>query len=210
LVSLEPPGPGTVVEIGSGGGFLKEFLPHLVTSEVLPCSGFDMTMDACGQWPFDDDQIKAVFMVDVFHHLPDVHRFLAQAAAKVRSGGIVAMVEPWVTPWSRLVYSRLHHEPFLPEAAGWAFPSSGPLSDANSALPWIVFERDREAFERDWPGWIMDPVDLMMPFSYLLSGGVSFRSFCPKALYALIRRLERWTGLERRAAMFARIVLRRL
>src|SRR5262249_31802772 len=38
-----------------------------------------------------------------------------QATRCVRSGGVVAMIEPWVTPWSRFVYTRLHHEPFQPE-----------------------------------------------------------------------------------------------
>ena len=27
------------------------------------------------------------------------------------SGGLVIMREPWVTSWSRLLYSKLHHEP---------------------------------------------------------------------------------------------------
>ena len=31
------------------------------------------------------------------------------------------MIEPWVTPWSSLIYKKLHHEPFQPRAEGWKF-----------------------------------------------------------------------------------------
>ena len=56
----------------------------------------------------------------------------------------------WVTRWSRWIYGRFHHEPFDPQRADWEFPLSGPLSGANGALPWIIFQRDREQFEREW------------------------------------------------------------
>jgi hypothetical protein len=120
------------------------------------------------------------------------------------------MIEPWVTPWSRFVYTRLHHEPFLPAAAAWEFPETGPLSSANGALPWIVFARDRRQFEREFPGLGLERVELLMPFRYLVSGGVSLRNLAPAWSYRL------WAGLERalapvlhRWAMFAFVVLRR-
>jgi hypothetical protein len=61
------------------------------------------------------------------------------------------MIEPWVTPWSRLVYTRMHHEPFVPAAAQWEFLTTGPLSGANGALPYILFSRDRAQFELEFP-----------------------------------------------------------
>src|SRR5262244_3270831 len=64
-----------------------------------------------------------------------------QATRCVRLGGVVAMIEPWVTPWSRFVYTRLHHEPFQPEAEQWEFPVRRPRSGANGALPYIIFVR---------------------------------------------------------------------
>ena len=90
------------------------------------------------------------------------------------------MVEPWVTPWSRFVFGKLHHEPFLP-AASWRFAASGPLSGANGALPWIVLCRDRERFVSLCPDWEIEPPKLMLPLRYLLSGGVSLRSLVPGA-----------------------------
>ena len=88
-------------------------------------------------------------MTNVLHHLPQPGRFFDEAAGCVRPGGVVAMVEPWNTAWSRWVYRHhLHHETFLPAAADWEVPRGGPLSAANGALPWILFARDRERLER--------------------------------------------------------------
>jgi hypothetical protein len=119
------------------------------------------------------------------------------------------MVEPWNTAWGRLVYRRLHHEPFDP-AAGWTVAPSGPLTGANGALPWILFERDRERFRRRFPEWRILRADPLMPLAYLLSGGVSLRSLAPGWAYACVRGLERSVpGLERAAGMFASIALER-
>ena len=121
------------------------------------------------------------------------------------------MIEPWVSPWSRFVYSRLHHEPFEPEAPSWELPTSGPLSGANDAFPWIIFVRDRRRFEQEFPQWRIELIQPMMPFRYLLSGGVSMRSFAPGWSFGLWHSLEKALGVwNNQLAMFAQIVLRRL
>jgi hypothetical protein len=101
------------------------------------------------------------------------------------------MIEPWVTAWSKLVYSKLHHEPFQPEAQQWEFPSTGPLSGANGALPWMLFERDRTQFTREFPAWAIRKTEVQMPFRYMLSGGLSMRSLMPSWSFNV------WNGLER-------------
>jgi SAM-dependent methyltransferase len=204
-----PPGPGRVLELGSGAGFLQERVPDVIRSEVFPCPDVTLILDGC-HLPFGPRSLRAVVMTDVLHHIPDVRRFLTEASNAVREGGALVMIEPWVTPWSRFVYARFHHEPFLPAADKWEFAASGPLSSANGALPWIVFERDRATFERDFPEWRVDRIRPGMPLRYLLSGGVSLRSLMPGWTFTT------WRGVERALqpwmpslAMFATIVLRR-
>ena len=149
-------------------------------------------------------------MTNVLHHLPDPRQFFSDALSCVGAGGVIAMIEPWVTPWSRLVYSYVHHEPFEPEAAEWTFPSAGPLSGANGALPWILFQRDRALFEREFPLWSIELIEPMMPFRYLVSGGVSLRNLAPGWTTAFWRGLERLMGsTSNRMAMFALIILRK-
>ncbi|HOA75419.1 MAG TPA: methyltransferase domain-containing protein [Phycisphaerae bacterium] len=203
-----PAYPEPALELGSGGGFLREVVPNLITSEVFPCSGVDRVIDAQAL-PFGAGELRGIVMTNVLHHLPDVSRFFAEAVRCLRAGGALAMVEPWMTPWSCFVYRRLHHEPFDREALTWTFPTSGPLSGANGALPWIVFQRDRREFEKKFPQLRIETIQPMMPMAYLLSGGVSMRSFAPEWLYGPCRRLESLSLWRERAAMFAFIVVRR-
>ncbi len=204
-----PPGAGPVLELGSGAGFLADFVPGLARSEVFYTPGIDAVLDGLAL-PFRDRSLRGIAMTNVLHHLPRPLRFFAEAARAVRPGGVVTMIEPWVTPWSRWVYTRLHHEPFLPEAREWEVPAGGPLSGANGALPWILFQRDRERFEREAPGWRVRSIEPIMPFRYLVSGGVSLRGLAPAASYPLWRGFERaLSPVAGRLAMFAHVVLER-
>lgn len=170
--------PGACLEIGSGGGFLKEFLPRAITSDVLPVPGNDLTADAVAL-PFADRSLAAIFMLNAFHHVSDAASFLAEACRCLTPGGVLAMVEPANTAFSRFIYQRFHHEPFLPDAAEWRFPSGAPLLAANGALPWIVFQRDREEFARRFPSLEIVRVECGSPLLYLLSGGFTLPSLVP-------------------------------
>lgn len=202
-------GEGDILELGSGGGFLEEYVEGLITSEVFYCPHERMTLDGL-HLPFASGSLAAITMVDVLHHLPQPRRFLREASRCVKTGGRIVMVEPWVSPWSKLIYQNLHHEPFLPEKAEWEFETCGPLSGANDALPWIVFRRDREIFGREFPEWQIRKVTPMMPFRYLLSGGVSMRSLMPGWSYRPWGALEGWLRPWMEDwAMFALIVLQK-
>lgn len=204
-----PEGEGPVLELGSGAGFLVEHIPGLITSERFACEHVRVAVDG-HRLPFADASLLAIVMIDVLHHLPVVRRFFAESARCVRPGGVVSLIEPWTSRWSRWVYTRLHHEPFHADAAHWEFPAAGPLSGANGALPWIVFERDRARFEQEFPQWHIERIEPFMPFRYLLSGGVSMRSLMPGWSFGAWRQFERVLGpWMPQLAMFAHITLRR-
>jgi SAM-dependent methyltransferase len=202
-----PDVPGAVLELGSGPGFMKEYIPDLLTSELFYCPGVDVVLSGT-QLPIGDQALRAIVMTDVLHHIPDVRRFFAQASRCVYPGGVVVMIEPWVTTWSKLIYKNLHHEPFEPSARSWEFLPAGPLTSANGALPWILFNRDYEQFSSEFPEWGLKRIKGMMPFRYLVSGGVSMRNLMPSWTSGL------WRGIEgllapwaNSLAMFALIVL---
>jgi SAM-dependent methyltransferase len=200
---------GCVLELGSGAGYCHEFIPGLITSEVFFVPGISMVADG-RRLPFRDDSLRAIVFTDVLHHMPDVRCFFAEASRCLVRGGRVLMIEPWVTRWSQFINTNFHHEPFRPDAEGWSFPSSGPLSGANGAIPWIVFVRDRARFELDFPNLIIEHIRPFLPFRYLVSGGVSMRSLMPGFLHGCWARAEQL--LEARMsilAMFAFIALRK-
>ncbi|MFO0874323.1 MAG: methyltransferase domain-containing protein [Phycisphaerales bacterium] len=197
------------LELGSGAGFLDEFVPRLVTSDVFAVPGVARVIDA-RELPFRDASLRAIAMTNVFHHIPQVERFLDEAQRCLRPGGRLVMIEPWVTWWSRVVYTRLHHEPFDPAAPDWSFPATGPLSGANGALPWIVFSRDRDRLSRGFPRLRVLEARPIMPLRYLVSGGISMRALQPGWLHGAWAGLERLGGpLTRASGMFAIVVVER-
>jgi len=209
LSNLIPPGPGLVLELGSGAGFLSDIVPQVIKSELFVSPETHLTINACAL-PFPVGSLKAIVMTDVFHHIPTVTFFFQEAARCLRPGGRIAMIEPWCTPWSRFVYGHFHHEPFLPDAPEWEFDTSGPLSGANGALPWIVFERDFARFNHEFPQFELETCQPTMPFRYLISGGMSMRSISPNWSYAAWKFLEQvLSPWDHYLGMFALIGLRR-
>jgi SAM-dependent methyltransferase len=204
-----PDVPGRVLELGSGAGYFQQYIPRLITSEVFCIPGINLVADG-GCLPFRDESLRAIVFTDVLHHMPDVRCFFAEACRCLVRGGRVLMIEPWVTPWSRFVNKHFHHEPFRPEAENWSFPSSGPLSGANGAIPWIVFVRDRGRFEDEFSNLRIEDIRPFLPFRYLLSGGVGMRSLMPGFLHRFWAQVE--LLFERRMdtlAMFAFVSLRK-
>ena len=199
---------GPVLELGTGAGSLKDYIPGLITSEIVKLPDVDVILDGM-KLPFSRASLKAIVMIDVLHHLPDVAAFFSDAVKRIKTGGVIIMIEPWSTPWSRFVYRHLHHEPFDPYVRDWKLPKGGPLSQANSALPWIIFERDRDRFEYEMPRLYVQEINLDFPLCYLLSGGVSFRSMVPGNIYSAVRKIENlilpW---KNSLAMFAKIILK--
>jgi SAM-dependent methyltransferase len=208
IASQVPGGDGSVLEVGAGGGFLESVIPELITSEVFHVAGIDLVADA-RDLPFPTGSLKAIVMTNVFHHIPDVARFLTEAERTLRPGGRVIMIEPWNTGWSRFVHERFHDEPMIPEATEWEFPTSGPLSGANAALAWIVVERDVGRLESEWNVKVQraEPV---MPLRYMVSGGVSLRNLQPGWMYPFWRWVDKFRPLSRRFSVFAFIVIERL
>lgn len=186
---------GKLVEIGSGGGFLKDLLPEVVTSDILPLPHCDLTF-AAEEMPFDDDRVSAIFMIDVLHHIPDCERFFKEAERVLAPGGEIFMIEPANTAWGRFIYTHLHHEPFDPERETWQFETEGPLSGANGALPWMVFTRDIDTFHERFPRLECCAIKTHTPFRYLMTGGLSYKSAVPGFSFGAVSFIEKaFSGL---------------
>lgn len=210
IAQTVPSGPMPALELGSGAGFMSDYVENLITSDILDLPGVNRVIDASAGLPFADHSLRAIMMVNTLHHLPHVESFFAEASRCLEAGGKISMIEPWNTPWSRFVYRKLHHEPFDQDAVSWRFETTGPLSGANGALPWLVFVRDRPRFEHAFPKLELQTVNPIMPIRYLLSGGVSMRALVPSWTFAPLRIAEQSLGpVARSSAMFAHIVLTR-
>jgi len=188
LKAVPQPAGKVLVELGSGGGFIKEVIANVITSDVLELPFIDKVFSAT-QMPFDDGSVDAFFMIDVLHHIDEPRAFFREAQRCLKAGGKVVMIEPANTAWSRFIYQHFHHERFDPRA-GWELQRAGPLSQGNGALAWIIFCRDREIFERQFPQLRIVRLRNHTPLRYLLSGGLTLRQLVPDFTYPLVKAIE--------------------
>lgn len=200
---------GPILELGSGAGFLKEYIPDLISSDIIAISGNDIVCDALNL-PFSQNSLRAIVLLNVLHHIMKPDIFFLETQKCLKKNGVMILIEPWVSAWSKVIYNKLHHEPFAPDSPSWTLPESGPLSGGNDALPWIIFQRDRDIFEKK-TGWYAATIQPIMPFRYLLSGGISMRNIMPSWLFRPITYIENNIPdpLMDNMAMFAIIVLKR-
>ncbi len=194
-----------LVELGSGGGFIKEVISNVITSDVLELPNVDKIFSALDM-PFEEASVDAFFMFDVLHHIAEPRAFFKEALRCLKIGGKVVMIEPANTLWSRFIYKNFHYEAFDTQAPEWGcwgqakwelgprkagtLQKSGPLSGANGALAWIIFWRDRKIFESEFPSLRIVRKRNHTPLRYLLSGGLKLRQLVPSFSYPAVKAIE--------------------
>ena len=203
--------PGIRIEIGSGAGIIRDFFPDVITSDIkqLPFVEIVLTAD---RLPFADCSIRAIYAINVFHHLPSPTRFLNEALRVLHSGGGLVLIEPFHGPVAAWLFKNLHKtEAYEPQAESWETPNGmGPFSNANQALSYMIFKRDRERFEAEFPQLEIVQDQPHTHLWYILSGGLNFRQLVPNSFATPIRFLE-WalSPLDRWIALQHTIVLRK-
>ena len=172
------PANGVILELGSGGSYLKSLEPAIVTSDVVPGVA-DQIIDA-RRLPFADQSLRALLLTQVLHHIPDVDGFFREAQRTLIPGGVISMIEVAHTPFARFFFRRFHPEPYDDTRQEWSFPQRDSMVDANQALSWLVFVRDRSRFERQYPDLAIEKLAYLPWFTYLVSGGVTARYLIPR------------------------------
>ncbi len=213
LLSFRAPG-GVSLEVGAGPGFLKEFAPDILSTDLIWCPWLDGIADA-QQLPFRNDSIANIFGLDMLHHLAAPVAFLQEAARILRPGGRLILIEPWITPVSYFIYRFLHQErcdltetPCQQNQTG-SIPEKMAF-DGNQAIPYLLFgPRHRSDTLSSLPAFRLLAIDPFCFFAYLLSGGFKPMNLLPNFLYPAISKAERLTApLWRRiAALRVLIVL---
>lgn len=179
---------GKKVELGSGAGFLKKWVPDVITSDVVKGPEIDKVFFA-EKMPFKNKSLSAIYMLNVLHHIKDPQKALKEMQRCLKKGGKIIMIEPYNSLFSKFFYTHFHHEAF-DVYSDWKIKGKGRLSDANGAIPWIIFVRDKEKFRKLFPGLKVKRVIPHTPLSYLVSGGLSKRQLIPNFFFPLISQVE--------------------
>jgi SAM-dependent methyltransferase len=200
--ALPPAALGPRLELGSGPGFARAFIPDLWLTDLVAAPWHDRELSA-EQIPFPDATVGALMLFDVLHHLPSPRRFFTEAARVLRPSGRIVLCEPYVSPLSYPIYKFLHEEPLDlsvdpldplgPPATGQAGAGSAAERDpfdSNQAIPTLLFERRRALFERSFPSLAVRSVERLAGPSYAASGGFSRRPLLPARLWSALHALE--------------------
>lgn len=206
LFSHIPEKSSRVLEIGAGPGFSDQFSKNVILTDILHIKNIDVQCDGTNL-PFEDEVFHAVIMINVLHHIHNPARFFSEASRCLSENGVICMIEPWNTRWSKFVYTNFHFEVFDPSSSDWEMEKGGPLSISNQAMPWIILSRDFEKFISRFPEFTIEVFQKLMPLVYILSGGFSYPCLIPSFTYAFWRKLER--VFELKQGMFAFIVIRK-
>ena len=183
---------GDTLEIGGGIGNLHIRAGRLIKTDIQHSIGVDVVADA-QQLPFDNEVFSNIVLFDVLHHLQCPLLFFAEAQRVLKPGGRVIMVEPGITPVSKLLYKMGHEEPV---EMGWDMndpckvDSDKDPYDSNQAIPTILFKRDKNIFLRNNKGFKIIRSDWLSLFAYPLSGGFKSWSLIPCSWVSIILKIE--------------------
>jgi SAM-dependent methyltransferase len=203
----EVPAEGRALEVGAGPGFLAPFSrthkrARLVAVDMLPAPWNEAVADA-QRLPFAAGAFDAVLALDVLHHLAEPARFFEESVRVLRPEGRIAVVEPWVTPFSYPIYKWIHEEKCRSGLDHWR-----PFGAGDAKLPFegdagIFCQLVRRTGPNEWRRLGLQPprIRLLNGMAYLLSLGFWRPSLLPRPLAPAVMALDRW--LAPLASLFA-------
>ncbi|MDO7898341.1 class I SAM-dependent methyltransferase [Pseudomonas citrulli] len=183
---------GLEVEIGAGIAPMRDSYPGVLATDIVATDHLDMALNA-ESMSLADHSVRAFYGQNCFHHFPHPERFFSELERTLVPGGGAILIEPFYGPFAAFLYKRLFKsEGFDKQFESWETPSTGPMNGANQALSYIVFVRDREAFELKYPGLEILHQEVCANYPrYLISGGLNFRQLLPDALIPVIKVVEK-------------------
>jgi len=193
------------VEIGSGVSLFKHFYPEVISTDVKSAPHLDQVVDAQNM-PFDAGSIRGIYAISTFHHCSNPHRFFDELERVLVPGGGCVIIEPYYGFMAEKTFQRtFDSEYFDKNQRTWESSREMTfMKEANQALSYIVFVRDRVKFEKMHSNLeIMHQETLPNYLRYILSGGLNFKQILPNVTIPLLRffegilrPLERWTALH--------------
>ena len=189
--------PGVKLEVGSGMGNIKKFIPDCMTSDLFPNPWLDRVESIYGL-NFSEESVSHLILFDVWHHLEYPANALEEAKRVLVPGGRLILMEPAMSVLGRMVYGRCHHEP-----VGFEIPLSARIADMTQPDSNRYFAAQSSAHRifknRELPalleGWKMESLQQITSFAYWGTGGFSGPRLYPDHFYPVIHGLDKILGL---------------
>jgi len=185
---------GKTLEIGGGTGNLKEYLPSVITTDIVPSPWLDYVCDA-QNLPFDDNSFDNIVAIDVLHHIERPVKFFKEASRVLKKNGKIILIDPAITPLSWFFYNFIHEEPVIfsanPLEDGPLSPDRKPF-DANQAIPTLLYGGYKKLFEAQFPELTITLRSNFSLWGYPLSGVFKPWLLIPQKLITPVLKVERF------------------
>jgi SAM-dependent methyltransferase len=195
---------GSTVEIGSGLGNVKSFIPECMTTDVFPNPWIDRVEDAY-ELSFPDRSISNLILFDVWHHLEYPGTALKEFHRVLIPNGRLIIFEPAMGLTGRIVFGCFHHEPLgLREPIKWEAPPGVSrmafnyyAAQGNAAR---IFGKSE--YQHSLAGWRTVEIRFFSGLAYVATGGFRGPQLVPlflmPALVSLDSALSRFSWIASR------------
>ena len=185
---------GQRVELGSGMGNIKRFVPDCLTTDLFPNPWLDQQENAYAL-SFADQSVSDLILFDVWHHLEFPAAALREFQRVLEPGGRVILFEPAASLLGCLIYGLCHHEPLgLTRRIRWETPEDfspeepGYYAAQGNATRMFVWGKSKAHLE----GWAVREVTRLSGLAYFASGGFSGAQCYPDRWLPHLLNLDQW------------------
>ena len=197
-----------IIEIGSGGGNIKEVMPDCITTDQFIDDKIDR-IENVYNLNFENNSISNIVLLDVFHHLEFPRLAINEMKRVLCKSGRIIMIEPAMGIIPKMIFKIFHEEPLgLNMKIEWdKIPETIPDSNtyfAAQSIPWRAFVEKELDIKNYFNAKLIKPFS---DFSYLASGGYSYPSFYPKILYPLMKGIDKFLSVISKKIFSARMLV---
>jgi hypothetical protein len=199
--------PGSIVELGSGMGNIKEHIPGCITTDVFANPWLDRVENAYAL-SFADGTISHLILFDVWHHLEFPGTALREFSRVLAGRGRLIVFDPAMGLLGRFVFGCFHHEPLgLSDPIRWEAPPGisrrAPGYYAAQSSASRVFGSDE--FLARLGGWRIAAITYYSALAYLGTGGFRGPQLYPSMLLPILNSMD--TVLSRFPSLAARMLV---
>jgi SAM-dependent methyltransferase len=176
--------PGQTVELGSGIGVAKNYIPGCITTDLFANPWVDRVENAYAM-TFPDQSIRNLILFDVWHHLEYPGSALREFSRVLVRGGRAILFEPAMSALGRIVYGWFHREPtgLRDDIIGLCPVGIEPSQLGYYAAQGNCWRLFRLQIMPDMlAGWEIREIAYFPALAYVLSGGFSGPQLLPTAL----------------------------
>jgi SAM-dependent methyltransferase len=186
--------PDTVLELGAGSlSKSNDFFLDVTLSDGSNQTKYGEAQQIRAErLPFQDSQFELIIAKDTLHHFNDVVKGLGEVSRVLSPKGLFIVSEPYWSPLGRFVFRFLHPEKWITKPQS-LFNDSEDQLNANQATLLVLTSRKYIDVLKD-NGLELQVLAPTYGISYLISGGLNWRTKVPFKLLKQIYTLEKKQG----------------